>query len=75
LTKGIAEVNIAATRIAATKDYVNGRYKSGTARIAVWGFAAGISIVPGVGWGIALGIGVADAIWGERFYNYVENKW
>ena len=27
-----------------------------------------------VGWGVSLSIGVADAIWGDQFYNYVEQK-
>jgi hypothetical protein len=30
------------------------------------------SIIPVVGWGVAIGIGIADVVWGEQFYNWVE---
>lgn len=28
-----------------------------------------------VGWGVAQGFGVADYVWRDRFYNWVETKW
>ena len=75
LTRGIAVVNVISTTTAATDDFVHGRYKSGSARLAVWGVAAGAAFIPVVGWGLSIGIGVADAIWGDDFYNYVEKNW
>lgn len=75
LTRSIAVVNVVSTATAATDDFVHGRYKSGSARVAIWGIAAGTAFIPGVGWGISLGIGIADAIWGDDFYEYVEKNW
>ena len=43
-------------------------------KLAVQGVAVGASFVPGVGWGVALGIGLADAIWGDDFYNWIGKK-
>jgi hypothetical protein len=75
LTKSIAVVNVLATATAVANDIDNGRFKSAGARTAVWGVAAGAAFIPVVGWGLSIGIGVADAIWGDDFYNYVENNW
>jgi len=75
LTKGIAVMNFAATAIAVTDDFSHGRYKSASARAAVWGIAGVASFIPVVGWGVSISIGIADAIWGEDFYNYVEKNW
>ncbi|MEZ5045776.1 MAG: RHS repeat-associated core domain-containing protein [Chitinophagaceae bacterium] len=75
LTRGIAVVNFAATATAVTDDLYHGRYKSAGARTAVWGIAAGATFIPVAGWGIAIGIGIADAIWGDDFYEYVEKNW
>ncbi len=75
LTRGIAVVNFAATATAVTDDLYHGRYKSAGARTAVWGIAAGATFIPVAGWGIAIGIGIADAIWGDDFYKYVEKNW
>lgn len=32
---------------------------------------SGAEFIPVVDWGIAIGIGVADAIWGDEFYDLV----
>jgi hypothetical protein len=34
---------------------------------------AGTSFIPVVGWGISLGLGIVDYVWGEQFYNYLDN--
>jgi hypothetical protein len=67
---GVAGVVI--TGVQATNDIIEGEYYSAGARVAVWGAAAGAAAIPVVGWGLAIGIGVADVIWGEQFYNWVE---
>jgi hypothetical protein len=36
--------------------------------------AAGSAFIPVVGWGVSLGIGVADYVWGDDFYNWVDEK-
>ena len=60
-------------RVATGNDFSDGHYKSGAARIAVGALAAGAVFIPVVGWGVSLGIGVADAVWGDDFYNWLEN--
>lgn len=75
LTNGIAIVNVLSMATAVTNDFVDGRYKSGSARAVVWGAAAGATFIPVIGWGVSISIGVADAIWGDAFYNYIEKNW
>lgn len=55
-------------------DVGKGNYYSAGTRAAVAGLAAGAAFIPVVGWGVALGIGVADYVWGDQFYNYIETK-
>jgi RHS repeat-associated protein len=43
-------------------------------RLAVQGAAAGAVFIPVVGWGVALGIGTADAIWGDRIYEWIDKR-
>jgi hypothetical protein len=54
------------------RDWDEGKYYRAGARIVVFGAAAGAVAIPIVGWGVSAGIGLADAIWGEQFYNWVE---
>ena len=65
---------IAVTAYQVTNDVNNGKYCSAGTRAAVFAVALSATAIPVVGWGVALGIGVADAIWGDQFYNYVETK-
>jgi len=55
-------------------DVNKGNYYSAGARSAVAGIAFGAAFIPVVGWGVAAGIGVADYIWGDQFYGYIENE-
>ena len=41
-------------------------------RAAVQGIAIGASFIPVVGWGVSLGIGIVDAIWGDSFYKWID---
>lgn len=63
---------IAATAYDVGADINEGKFKSAGARAAVFGVAAGAAFIPIVGWGVAAGIGVADYVWGDEFYNWVE---
>lgn len=63
---------IAATAYDVGADINEGKFKSAGARAAVSGVAAGAAFIPIVGWGVAAGIGVADYVWGDEFYNWVE---
>jgi hypothetical protein len=72
--RALGAANIAITGYQVISDVSDGRYYSGGARTGVALIAAGAAFIPVVGWGVTIGIGVADAIWGDQFYNYVENK-
>mgnify|MGYP001396280057 CR=1 FL=1 len=73
ISKGIVIAGAAAVMYEAYDDAFNkGNYCSAGTRLAVAGVAAGAAFIPFVGWGIASGIGLADAIWGDQFYNWVE---
>lgn len=65
---------VVATGYQVVSDISNGDYYSAGARAAVFGVAAGAAFIPVVGWGVAIGIGVADYVWGDQFYNYVETR-
>jgi hypothetical protein len=65
---------VVATGYQVGSDISNGDYYSAGARAAVFGVAAGAAFIPVVGWGVAIGIGVADFVWGDQFYNWVETK-
>ena len=41
-------------------------------RLAVQGLAIGAAWIPVVGWGVSIGIGLADTIWGEDLYNWID---
>jgi RHS repeat-associated protein len=41
-------------------------------RLSVQGAAIGVAFIPVIGWGVSIGIGVADLIWGEDFYNWID---
>lgn len=48
--------------------------KGNAARLAVQTVGAGAAFIPVVGWGVSLGIGVADLVWGDKFYNWLDKK-
>jgi len=39
------------------------------------GATIAISFVPGVAPVVAFGIGIADALWGQQFYDYVQEQY
>ena len=55
-------------------DIYDGNYASAGARAAVMGIALGVAFIPVVGWGVAAGIGVADFVWGDQFYDYLSTN-
>ena len=67
--------NVGMTAWACYSDIQEGHYVSASTRGIVWGIgiAAGV-FIPGVGWVVAGSIGVADAIWGDDFYKWIETK-
>jgi hypothetical protein len=77
--KGVGKVlgvaGFGVTLYQAGSEFSNGRNVAGTARLAVAGIAAGVAFIPVAGWFIAGGIAIADAIWGDKFYNYLQNEY
>lgn len=55
-------------------DLYEGKYYSAGTRATVATIALTCSAIPVYGWAVAGGIGIADAIWGDKFYNFVENQ-
>ncbi len=55
-------------------DIMDGRRVVAAARTGVAALTYGVTFIPYVGWGLAIGIGVADYIWGDECYNWVDNK-
>jgi hypothetical protein len=49
-----------------------GNYYSAGTRAAVLGIGLAATGIPVAGWVLAGGIGLADAIWGDQFYYWVE---
>lgn len=43
-------------------------------KVAVDIIGTGTAFIPGVGWGISLGIGIADVLWADYLYDWVDNK-
>lgn len=72
--KALGWAGMVLTGIQVRDDYLNKRYAVAGARVAVAGLAYGVTFIPYVGWALAIGIGVADYIWGDEFYDWVDNK-
>lgn len=72
--KVLGVAGMAATGYQVYGDIDKGNYYSAGARTAVAVIAAGAAFIPVVGWGVAAGIGVADYVWGDQFYNYIKTK-
>lgn len=41
-------------------------------RLALRGVAIGSAFIPVIGWGVSIGIGAADLIWGDEFYERID---
>lgn len=72
--KVLGVVGVVATGYQVANDISDGKNYSAGARVAVFGVAAGAAFIPVVGWGVTAGIGVADYIWGDQFYDYVQTN-
>lgn len=74
LGKGLTALGNFMTLANVALDIWNGRNVRAAARSGVWLLAYGVSFIPYIGWALALGIGIADAIWGDKFYDWVETQ-
>lgn len=55
-------------------DLQDKRYTAATARVSIVALAYGATCIPYIGWALAIGIGVADYIWGDEFYDWIDNR-
>src|SRR5690606_11879429 len=72
LTRGIAGINLISQTISVADDFSHGRWRSGTTRGVVNGIILGVTAVNPL---FGFGLGVAEALWGDYFYEYVEKNW
>ena len=70
--KGASVVASAVNIVSATSTLIQHPTAGNGTRLAVQGVGIGVAFIPVVGWGLSLGIGAADAIWGDDFYNWID---
>ncbi|RWZ89597.1 MAG: hypothetical protein EO766_04090 [Hydrotalea sp. AMD] len=64
--------NVVSAGYAIAKE-INNPTLGNTTRLTVQGAAVAAGFIPVVGWGISIGIGLADAIWGDDFYSWIDS--
>lgn len=74
LGKGLSALGYFITFGHIMSDIGKDQYVRAAARLGVFAVAYSATFIPYVGWVLALGIGIADAIWGEKFYDWVEEQ-
>jgi hypothetical protein len=72
--KKITYLNIAITDYQVVDDISQERYYAATGRTIDAGVAAACVFIPVAGWAISLGVGIAEAYFGDQLYNALENK-
>ena len=70
--KGVSVVGTAISIGSATLKLVQNPTAGNATRLAVQGAAVAAGFIPVVGWGVSLGIVLADAVWGDEFYNWID---
>ena len=70
--KALNKISAATTLYDAATDVYNGHMKKAGARLVVATATYASNFIPVVGSFISVGLGLADAIWGEQFYDWVE---
>lgn len=70
--KAVGVINAVTTLVDVGSEFAAGRHKAATAKIIVAGIQTTCMFIPGPGWIVAGVIGVVDAIWGDDFYNWLE---
>lgn len=73
-TKGLGYAAAGAGITVASIQLFNNPTAGNSTRLGVQGLAAGAAFIPGFGWGVSLGIGAADLIWGDKFYQWIDNQ-
>ncbi len=73
-SKGIGIVGNVVGVTSAGVQFIENPTAGNATRLAVQGAAIGAAFIPVVGWAVSLGIGAADLIWGDDFYNWIDNR-
>ncbi|CAN1576321.1 Rhs repeat-associated core [Spirosomataceae bacterium] len=73
-SKGLGAVGSGIGVLSAAYQAYNNPTVGNLTRLAVQGAAVGAGFIPVVGWGIAIGIGTAYALYGDQFYNSLDKK-
>src|SRR5690554_2699001 len=73
-SKGLGYFGAGINTYLAVDQYLENPSAGNATRVAVQGLAIGTAFIPGVGWVISLSIGAADMIWGDEFYNWIDNR-
>lgn len=75
IVKGVGVAATVINAAVATAQLINNPTAGNATKLAVQGAAiAAATFIPVAGWGIAIGIGIADVIWGDDFYNMIDGK-
>ena len=74
-SKGLFVIGALATGYEVAEDISEGNYVTSGARATIFAIGVGASFIPGVGWGIALGIGALDYFYGNKLYDYLDKKY
>lgn len=72
-SKGLGYLGAGINTTSAIIQYGQNPTAGNATRIAVQGLAIGTAFIPGVGWVISLGISGAVMIWGDQFYEWIDN--
>lgn len=74
VSRALTATTVVTTAIDVYSDYAEGHSAKAVARAVVAGVTCASTYIPIAGPVIAAGLGVADAIWGEYFYDWVDSK-
>ncbi len=72
---GFTAVSAGVTSYNIYQDVTEGQFISAALRAGVFGLTIGANFIPIVGPAISTAIGLADTLYGEQFYNYMENRY
>ena len=74
INRGLIGVTAVTTAVDVGTDIANGHKIKAGVRFAVACITCGVSSVPVVGPFLSVGLGVADAVWGDQFYDWIERE-
>lgn len=73
VAKGLGYAGTAIGVITAGYQLIEKPTAGNATRLAVQGIAIAANFIPVAGWAVSLGIGIADYIWGDDLYSWIDN--